>query len=204
MSPRHAADQPGCSHWESTATNERDFVQSSISPQVENIAVWQNCQNPQDDNDNITPGKMLDLMSPIPKINENVSNVKKRGRALAKLLTSPEHIAIRKTYKTNLNKNKLKETTKKAKMTKKNTQKKLSKKKVVLSSSSESEGELSLKDDSDTPEEWEESDCAGCGENYNVTKKTDDWVRCIICTRWLHESCLRFKNMCDRCGKKSA
>ena len=59
----------------------------------------------------------------------------------------------------------------------------------MLNSTSESEGELSLNNNSDTPEKWEENDCVGCGENYNDTKNRDDWVQCIICTRWLHESC---------------
>lgn len=66
-------------------------------------------------------------------------------------LIAPEHIAIRK-----------------------NTEK------VVLSSTSESEGALPLKDDSDTLEEWEENDCTGCGENYKENPKADDWIQCII------------------------
>ena len=36
---------------------------------------------------NITPRKMLDLISPVLNSNENFSNVKKRGQALAKVLT---------------------------------------------------------------------------------------------------------------------
>lgn len=45
---------------------------------------------------------------------------------------------------------------------------------------SELEGDIFLRDDSDTPEPREENECAGCGENYENTKKTDDWVRCVV------------------------
>ena len=69
------------------------------------------------------------------------------------MLTSPEHIANRKAHARNVTKNKLKQAVKKLKITK-ITKRRLNKeRKVVLNSTSESEGELSLKDESDTPEE---------------------------------------------------
>ena len=61
---------------------------------------------------------MLDLISPVLNSNENFSYAKKRGQALAKVLTSPEHIANRKTHARNVTKKKLKQAVKKSKITK--------------------------------------------------------------------------------------
>lgn len=53
----------------------------------------------------------------------------------------------------------------------------------------------------DSPEEEDETECLGCGEKYNVTTKNDDWIKCLHCQRWFHESCSKYVNLCDMCGK---
>lgn len=31
--------------------------------------------------------------------------------------------------------------------------------------------------------------CVGCEENYESTLEKVDWIQCIRCKRWLHETC---------------
>lgn len=57
---------------------------------------------------------------------------------------------------------------------------------------------IPLEDESDTPETWDENECAGCGESYSETAISDDWVRCVLCSRWLHETCIKYDDMCNR------
>lgn len=190
--------QPGCSHWEPLSNTEHSLSKDLST--VENKAVSPNYLRQQDED--ITPGKILDCISPVPRSTEQVA-VKKRGRALAQVLTSPAHIKLRKTQKRNVTKSK-KITKDQMTLKQKNIDNKRSKKvREPLTSTSESEGYISLNDESDSLEEWNENICASCGENYNKTTKNDDWIQCITCSRWLHESCLKYQNMCDSCGKKA-
>jgi len=43
--------------------------------------------------------------------------------------------------------------------------------------------------------------CVGCKENYEFTKEKVDWIQCIRCKRWLHETCTSFVDVCQICGK---
>ncbi|KAG8264870.1 hypothetical protein J6590_107941, partial [Homalodisca vitripennis] len=74
-------------------------------------------------------------------------------------------------------------------------------------SSSESEGSLVLidSDDSMTIDEFvDDSHCAECLEKYEETKSTADWIKCVKCSRWLHETCsiYSFNGKCGDCGRR--
>lgn len=146
----------------------------------------------------LTPGKLLDQINPTPKL---VVSAKKRAKSVATLLTSREHIATVKNR-----------TAKKTKQTKKNTpEKKIPKKKTIVrkrkrspSPSSDEEEEnidIQYEEESDNLSEVDETECTGCGESYNSTRKKEDWLQCIICQMWFHENCSSFSNTCQNCGK---
>ncbi|KAB0803747.1 hypothetical protein PPYR_00717 [Photinus pyralis] len=140
----------------------------------------------------ITPGKALDLISPVPTIAPLTQKVK---RNLSRVITSPEYIGYRKEV---ASKKQRKSVVVKSKA--------ISKSRVVTprdeSSSSESEN-LVLDDTSSGEEELEEyeNECAGCHEDYRQTQRKDDWIQCVTCKRWLHEGCTSFENVCLPCGK---
>jgi hypothetical protein len=60
-------------------------------------------------------------------------------------------------------------------------------------------------DSSDTDNNEEaadyENECVGCKEDYRKTKKTEDWIKCTICGRWMHEGCTTYTDLCQQCGK---
>ncbi|KAI4468358.1 zinc finger fyve/phd-type [Holotrichia oblita] len=133
---------------------------------------------------NPSPEKLLEnVISPIPKTSAKAV-VKTRGRQLAIILNSSERIKIQK-HKTNAKK-------------KKNVVKQ---KKPLTSSDSDSESPVLQESDTSVAEEWDENECAGCGENYFETSKNEDWIKCVNCSRWLHSGCSKFENFCDLCGK---
>jgi len=43
--------------------------------------------------------------------------------------------------------------------------------------------------------------CVGCEENYELIKEKVDWIQCIRCKRWLHETCTSFVDVCQICRK---
>ncbi|GBN99175.1 hypothetical protein AVEN_53645-1 [Araneus ventricosus] len=45
--------------------------------------------------------------------------------------------------------------------------------------------------------------CKECSENYYITKRKCDWLRCIMCQMWLHEDCTIFDTFCVDCGRKN-
>lgn len=48
----------------------------------------------------------------------------------------------------------------------------------------------------------DENNCIECFDSYENTKSKSDWIQCISCQKWLHETCTLFKNYCSRCGKE--
>ncbi|KAI4472039.1 hypothetical protein MML48_1g12768 [Holotrichia oblita] len=108
-----------------------------------------------------TPEKLLEnVISPIPKTSAKAV-AKTRGRQLAIILNSSERIKIQK-HKTNAKK------AAKRRIQKKNVVKQ---KKPLTSSDSDSESPVLQKSDTSVVEEWDENECAGCGENYFETSK---------------------------------
>lgn len=46
----------------------------------------------------------------------------------------------------------------------------------------------------------ENLNCVEFFENYNMTKESVDWLQCISCKKWYHETCSLYKSMCSVCG----
>ncbi|KAJ8962241.1 hypothetical protein NQ318_018213 [Aromia moschata] len=61
------------------------------------------------------------------------------------------------------------------------------------------QGSVSLRDSLDDMDADDEA-CTGCGEVYSQTTKSDDWVQCLHCSKWFHDSCSKFANFCHDCG----
>lgn len=147
--------------------------------------------------DKITPSKILqDLSPPVP---EKLATVKKRTKQLAMILTTPENLQLRKEKAIKMHEKN--ERVLKRKELKKSEE--IPKKKKYDSSSSEEEEkiEIILESDDGESDDFDENVCVGCGENYNDTKKHDDWIQCVTCLHWLHENCTSYGNFCQKCGK---
>ncbi|KAF5270228.1 hypothetical protein FQA39_LY08442 [Lamprigera yunnana] len=65
----------------------------------------------------------------------------------------------------------------------------------------ESDVDVQLDSEDEGAEEDSDADCVGCGENYNRTKKLEDWIKYTICKQWLHENCIYYNNMYQKCGE---
>lgn len=50
----------------------------------------------------------------------------------------------------------------------------------------------------------EENQCVECLELYEGTSSPDDWIRCVKCKKWFHESCSIHEDRCNRCGSQPA
>lgn len=174
----------------------------------------------------LTPTQILKDLSPVP---EKLLEVRKRAKQVGKLLTSVEHINIRKTKEEaqvlkeqkkikkeecekNINikeENKTKsvkktDKTNKTKMTEKPKKKlpiKRKSMKNISESSNDEEEDIILNDSSEEDDSKEEDNCVGCGENYYQTQLIEDWIQCAICLLWVHENCTEFDNICSKCGQ---
>ncbi|XP_035431937.2 uncharacterized protein C01G6.5-like [Spodoptera frugiperda] len=151
--------------------------------------------------------RILKDISPIP---QKIMEVRKRSKQVGKVLTSEEHIALRKDKE---NEKTLKEQRRKVKQEKKmikpkdkKTDTNKNRKRKAVRRMSESSSDLSepvLCDTSDEEDKENEADnCAGCGENYYKTRLVEEWLQCLICDRWVHENCTEFDDMCSKCGQK--
>lgn len=176
----------------------------------------------------LTPTRILNEISPVP---QKLTQVRKRAKQIGTILTSAEHINIRKCKedaknvkelqiakklkrenKTDLKLNKTENIKKENKSNKK--EKKIEKETIKknvprkrkslrrLSDSSDDDEELVLCDVSDEERGGEENICVGCSENYYETLLVEDWLQCNICKLWVHENCTEFDDMCSKCGKK--
>lgn len=161
--------------------NER---QSSPQPGTSGLQNLQkNTPEKQVSTSDLTPGKILDAVSPVPVI---TPAIKKARRQISGVLSSDKC-----TKKAIANKS----------VQAKQQKQQAKKKKKIIDSSSESEEDCPI-DDSEEGEDLEdfENECVGCNEDYRKTKKKEDWIQCIICKRWLHEGCTSFESICQVCG----
>lgn len=45
--------------------------------------------------------------------------------------------------------------------------------------------------------------CAECAKNYyDKNGPQVDWIQCVICNKWLHETCTEEENMCNNCANE--
>lgn len=128
----------------------------------------------QTSTDKETPTKILEESNPIPKLPS--STVKRKQ--VACILTSPENVS-KKTSNVNL----IKGAAKKRKLAG-----------TALKSSSSISASTPIKDDTNV--------CLECWENYYLTKKKTDWIKCSLCQKWLHESCTMYSPHCNNCGRE--
>ncbi|XP_074037487.1 uncharacterized protein [Leptinotarsa decemlineata] len=82
----------------------------------------------------------------------------------------------------------------------KTVKKRVFKKKIEYSSSDKVTNVILERDDDPCDDDQEENNCAGCGENYFVTSRKEDWITCCF---WVHEDSTSFNNYCQKCGLKS-
>lgn len=146
----------------------------------------------------LTPGKMLSLISPIPSTSTPVQQARMRSKQIAAILNSEESISNKKSKqeaKRKISNKAAEPQTQKIKILKGKS------KRVSRNLSSESEaGSISLHDSSDGNQSEEEY-CRGCNEAYSTTKKKDDWLKCIRCLSWYHETCSDYTELCVPCSK---
>lgn len=174
-----------------------------------------------------TPSKMLCDISPVPLVKKpNVGKRRGKPASQAKFLNSPENVAVLKEKKKLQQMNQEKKlknreererkqnaiksmqdlTAEKRKMNVSDRKGKKAKRNPSVPHSSESDDDFPVvyaESDNSEPEDWNENECVGCGEDYNETTKNEEWFQCVLCHRWLHEGCSQYDHMCHGCGKKS-
>lgn len=169
--------------------------QSTVSALRDNVDLTEEVPFQESATEDMTPGKLLDQISPVPAL---PARVKKATRNLGGVLTSPEYIEKR------VEKARKKKQTEERKQGRKQKQPKkifIGRNKRAADSSSESETNMIL-DSEEEEENFDENECVGCLEDYFKTQRKEDWIKCVKCLRWLHEQCTSFANMCMRCGRK--
>lgn len=190
--------QPGCSGIHRLRNiqkpNSSRLACSGIHREINNGELDSPSEKHKEAESEITPGKALDQISPVPKVTPAMRKVRVN---LGGVLSSPEYIGKRKQAEAK--KKKMSEsTTKKAKK-----RKPLQNAKTFCHDSSSTESEAIILDDSSNGGEHisdVENECIGCMEDYRQTKKKDDWIKCILCLRWLHEGCTSYIDVCQKCG----
>ncbi|KAG8295034.1 hypothetical protein J6590_089620 [Homalodisca vitripennis] len=68
------------------------------------------------------------------------------------------------------------------------------------STSEEDDADIELL--SDHVSDNEDDECTECLELYQETTSTSDWIKCMVCGRWMHESCTIYEGKCIDCGRR--
>lgn len=165
---------------------------------VENLAVpgtsrsLENDRPTQSDQDNLTPTKALNKISPVPALKKKTTT-RSVIASTPKVLNSIANInKIKKLKEEKVEKLKVKEDKKR---------KREAKQVLFQNKKKGSEKGVIYNDSSDGSDGWEENQCVGCLEDYLSTNSKEDWIKCSKCSRWYHENCSKFGNLCDFCGK---
>jgi hypothetical protein len=65
-------------------------------------------------------------------------------------------------------------------------------------------GQKSYRSNTRTTATGNENDCVVCKVNYYDRNGPQvDWIQCIICMKWLHETCTNATDMCDNCADRN-
>lgn len=67
-------------------------------------------------------------------------------------------------------------------------------------STSDEETEMILASSGES-DAYDENECAECFEHFLETTSKSDWIKCINCGRWLHESCTLYGAKCNMCAR---
>ena len=156
---------------------------------------------PSNDDQDYTPSRILKEITPIP---QKLMKTRKRAKQVGTVLTSEEHIKVRKcAAEKNIKKESVKKSVKKE--AKKITIRKVNKRKAIRRLSDSSD-DVPLKILANTNKKIKlnkKDDCRGCGENYYQTLLVEDWLQCTVCQFWVHENCTEFDDMCSKCGTEN-
>lgn len=155
----------------------------------------------------LTVTSALKILSPIP---ENKTIKKRQVQKAAEITSSPYKSSLEENIK---KRSKGKEPTVKGKKPAKDAISKISRKNKVVkksakqkrcvsSSSDESDSVVMVLDDDDDDEVDEENLCAKCNKYYfDKSGPQVDWLQCVRCHRWSHETCISNPDICDNCLK---
>lgn len=127
-----------------------------------------------------TPTKLLHQISPVPTIEKRCG---KRKKQTAKLLTSKEHIQECKIKRSAV----------------------IKAGKMLKRLNYETTQVKSFPNDQDSDEDScdeRDNNCIECDENYYKTREKVDWIKCLNCAKWMHESCTMYGNLCNICGRE--
>lgn len=137
-----------------------------------------------------SPSTHLHKISPVPLLEKREKSSKKKN--LARVFD----LSFLKEKKSKLeNSNREGFGNKKTKTKKIETEKKITSSRRRIKKESESEIDV------DEPESNNENKCLECLEDYFSTKSSVDWIKCIDCLGWLHETCTMYNQRCNGCGK---
>lgn len=53
----------------------------------------------------------------------------------------------------------------------------------------------------ESQDEANDYECVECFDDYQKTKSKVDWIKCIMCRKWLHEDCTLYGDYCNQCGR---
>lgn len=150
-----------------------------------------------------TPSKLLENISPVPILPQRNQSKRKQS---ATNITSDDFIATKRKKITERNKKGKalahKNVAAKRNQIPKTRGKKPPKRRLFEDSvSEEDDDDISLHGSSSDELNFEENECVECLELYQETTSTSDWIQYVGCSRWLHESCTLYENMCCLCGR---
>lgn len=195
------------------STSKQSCSFSKVCPTLSDTTCPKEGNNP-------TPTKVLNNISPVPSYEKRKPNKRRQN---AQELTSSNVIAEKR--KKRLEKQVKEENKNKAKGKQyAERNRKLSKSKSVKPSANYKKklfgNPRNQKEETSTEEEFDESDipyqesdggedflqvneneCSECLEDYKETSEKCDWIKCIVCSSWLHEACSKFLNKCAVCGR---
>ncbi|CAH2107507.1 unnamed protein product [Euphydryas editha] len=155
--------------------------EASLSPKVITPTISRKDINTFEDVDTIVIKKSLKCLRPIPK------NTIKRKNAVQKAV-----VITSSPYKNDLESSAAKKNKKIDKTSRNNNKKEYS--------NDTEEEVIEFADDDDTDNDDSDNICALCNGNYyDKTGPKVDWIQCIRCKKWVHETCASNPDICDNC-----